>query len=239
MGKLIDLNSKKSFEIKNKADTKAEIIIYDQIGLDWWGDGVSAKTFQKEMKELPSTVEQIDLRLNSPGGNVFDGVTIYNLLKQHKANVTVYIDGMAASIASIIAMAGDEIIIGEGAMFMIHKPMAGTYGNSVELLDMIDLLDNIENQMINIYKKKVSISDAELQKMILDETWINAEDAINMGFATRLAEDGEILNIAASYDTDKADWMKRKPTMKIKKQEDLIKEKIGKLKNDVEGFLAR
>ena len=107
---------KKWFDIKNKTAETAEIWIYEYIGADFWsGDGITAKSFQKELSEIKA--KQIDLHINSPGGDVFDGITIYNLLKQHPANVTTYIDGLAASIASVIALAGDNVYMAENALF--------------------------------------------------------------------------------------------------------------------------
>ena len=106
------------YNIKAKSDTSAEISIYDEIG----GWGISAQQFSQEFKALGNNLKQIDLHIHSPGGDVFDGIAIYNLLKNHPANKTVYIDGLAASMASVIAMAGNEIIMPENAMMMIHKP---------------------------------------------------------------------------------------------------------------------
>jgi len=109
----------KWFKIENKAD-KAEIWIYEEIGEDpWTGGGVTAKSFQKELSEIKAS--QIDLHINSIGGLVFEGIAIHNLLKQHPANVTTYIDGIAASISSVIALAGDKVIMAENGLFMIHN----------------------------------------------------------------------------------------------------------------------
>ena len=135
---LIKITESKKFEIKAKSQTVAEIVVYGVIGQDFWGDGISAKSFSDQLNNLPKTVNQIDVRLNSGGGDVFDGVSIYNRLKQHKAKVTVYIDGLAASIASVIALAGDEVVMGEGALMMIHKPWTWAMGDSAALEEVID-----------------------------------------------------------------------------------------------------
>ena len=147
MGKLIDLQKRNGFKISAKTVSSAEITIYAPIGQDFWGEAISASSFSRELDSLPDTITNIDVRLNSPGGDVFDGITIYNRLRQHKASVTVYVDGMAASIASIIALAGDEIVMGEGAQFMIHKPMSFGFGNNLDFEALIDRLNDVEDQL--------------------------------------------------------------------------------------------
>jgi len=187
-------------------DTKAEITIYADIGDDMWTNAVSATTFSKEMDKLPASVKEITLRLNSPGGSVFDGMTIYNRLKQSKAKITVRIDGLAASIASIIALAGDEIIMGEGSFIMIHKPWTGLYGNADELDHTARTLDQLEEQMLGIYSRKTKIDREELRTMLRKEVWINAEDAVKNGWANKI-EGG--LPIAASL-LNRA-WLNKAP----------------------------
>jgi len=118
----------KWYKIEAKAD-KAEIWIYEYIGEDFWtGGGVTAKSFQKYLAAVKAS--QIDLHINSPGGDVFDGITIYNLLKQHPATVTTYIYGLAASIASVIALAGDRIVMAENALYMVHNPWGVSMGDA-------------------------------------------------------------------------------------------------------------
>lgn len=237
MGKLITIpNAKNSFSMKVK-DTEATILLYSSIGESMWEDSVSAKQFSEELNKLPANVKNITLRVNSPGGSVFDGLSIYERLKQHKAKVTVYVDGLAASIASIIALAGDEIVIGEGSFFMVHAPMAGVQGNASEMQEMIDVLDKIENQMIGIYARKTKLSTAEISKMLMKDTWINSEEAISMGFADRLSnESTEAMAIAASM-LDKAEWIKSRPD--IKSHDAVAREKVREFKNNVKEFLAR
>lgn len=198
----------KPFVIRAKAgDTSAEIVIYDQIGADWFGNGVTLKSFAEELKKLPDTVKNITVRINSPGGDVFDGIGIYNRLKQHKAKKTVYIDGMAASIASIIALAGDEVIMGEGAQFMIHKPWTFTMGNSDDLDATSQRLLDIEDQMLGIYMRRSDLSRDELKAMLKAETWMDADAAMEAGFADKTFE--ESMPIAASA-FDKQ-WINKAP----------------------------
>lgn len=177
---------KKWFEIINKAD-KAEIWIYEQIGEDFWsGGGVTAKGFQKELAGIKAG--QIDLHINSPGGEVFDGITIYNLIKQHPANVTTYIDGIAASIASVIALAGDKVIMAENALYMMHNPYGSCCGNADELRQMADVLDKVSGSISMAYSGKTGKPDDEIKALMDAETWLSADEAQEMGFCDEIAE---------------------------------------------------
>ena len=177
---------KKWFEIINKAD-KAEIWIYEQIGEDFWtGGGVTAKSFQKELAGIKAS--QIDLHINSPGGEVFDGITIYNLIKQHPANVTAHIDGLAASIASVIALAGDTVIMAENALFMIHNPWGFAMGDASEMRKTADLLDKIGGSLVTAYASKSGKSDDEISALMDAETWMTAQEAKDAGFIDEISE---------------------------------------------------
>lgn len=239
MAKLFDfknkIDNKKKFDFKMRGDSVAEILIYDQIGESYWEETVAGKEFVQDLNELSNSVTQIDLRINSPGGSVFDGLIIYEALKRHKANVTAYVDGLAASIASVIIMAADEIVMGEGALIMIHKPMSGVYGNSDEMERMINVLDKIEDQMIGIYARRTGKGRAELSRMLTDETWLTSDEAITDGFADNKIEDTDQLYLAASMLKNAP--FRKKPEMKTENV--LIKKKIQEMKNNVEGFLAR
>lgn len=161
----------------NKTENRtAEIFIYDEIS--FWG--VSAQDVAQKIKDLD--VDHIDLRINSPGGLVFDGVAIYNLFKQHKATVNVYIDGIAASIASVIAMAGDRIYMADNAMIMIHKPLILMFGNATELRKEADVLDQIEKTLISTYRTRVDMEEDELSALLEAETWIDANTALESKF---------------------------------------------------------
>jgi len=238
MGKLIDLpKAKKPCKVNylNKEKSHAEIIIYDDIGKDgFWFEAFGAKQLDEELKKLDKSVKKIDVRLNSPGGSVFEGHTIYNRLKQHSAEIIVYIDGIAASIASVIAMAGDEIIMGEGSQIMIHKPWSFVQGDATQMEKEAEILDRLEDQIINIYKKKTGLTDMELRKMVAEETWISGEEAVDMGFATKLAEDGELQKAAASVDKP---WINKKP--KVEDVQAHAQVKIAEFAQEMKDFLAR
>lgn len=225
-----------SLRINNKSATEAEIILYAGIGKDHWGDGsmISAKDFSDKLKEIPDTVKTIHVRINSPGGDVFDGVAIYNRLKQHKAKKIVYIDGLAASIASIIALAGDEIIIGEGALYMIHLPWTYTGGNRMDLENTANRLMDVEEQMLGIYAKKTKIDRSEIRSMLEKETWMGAGDAIELGFVDREVE--ETSPIAAS--ALKSPWILKTPENYLSEAK-VVEGKITDLKTKIQSRIAR
>jgi len=181
---------KKWFEIKNKAD-KGEIWIYEQIGEDWWtGEGMTAKSFQKELADIKAG--QIDLHINSPGGIVFDGITIYNLLKQHPANVTTYIDGLAASIASVIALAGNKVVMAENALFMIHKASGVVKGTSGDMRDFAEKLDKVNGSIATTYTSKTKKPEGEINDLMAAETWMTAEEALEMGFVDEVSGEADM-----------------------------------------------
>jgi ATP-dependent Clp protease, protease subunit len=172
--------------------TGAEVLIYDEIG----AYGVTAKGFLAELGALPDGVP-INLRLNSPGGSVFDAVAIYNALQRHEGEITVWIDGVAASAASYVAMAGDEIVMPENAFLMIHNPSGVVMGTSAEMREMAATMDKIAGSMIRGYAARSGRSEEEIAALMAAETWFDAEAAIATGLATRMVEP---VRIAASFD---------------------------------------
>ncbi|MBO6883860.1 MAG: Clp protease ClpP [Marivita sp.] len=172
--------------------TGAEVLIYDEIG----AYGVTAKGFLAELGALPDGLP-IDLRLNSPGGSVFDAVAIYNALQRHEGEITVWIDGIAASAASYVAMAGDEIVMPENAFLMIHNPSGLVMGTSAEMREMAATMDKIAGSMIRGYAARSGRSEEEIAALMAAETWFDAEAAIATGLATRMVEP---VRIAASFD---------------------------------------
>jgi ATP-dependent Clp endopeptidase proteolytic subunit ClpP len=169
-----------------------EVLIYDEIG----AYGVSAKGFLAELGALPDGVP-IDLRLNSPGGSVFDAVAIYNALKRHAGEITVWIDGIAASAASYIAMAGDTIVMPENAFLMIHDPSGLVMGTAEDMRATAEALDKIKGSLIQGYAGKSGKPDEEIASLMAAETWLDAKDALELGFIDRIAEP---VKLAASFD---------------------------------------
>lgn len=163
----------------SEADDAAEVFVYGDIG-GWWG-GVSAEDFAKDIAALD--VKTLNVRLNSPGGIVFDGVAIYNALAQHAAHVVVHIEGLAASIATVIAMAGDEIRIAEGSRFMIHNPWTIMAGDENDLRAEADILTGLKSDLIDIYSARTEQSREDLADWMTAETWLSAREAVEKGFA--------------------------------------------------------
>lgn len=180
---------------------EAEILLYEDIGFYF---GISADTFVREVQAL-GDLTRINLRINSNGGSVFDGISIYNYLKSHKARIEVDIDGLAASIASVVAMSGDEVRIAESAWMMIHEPAGFLFGGAAEFRKEADLLDGLRDTSIDIYMQKASVPRENISDMMAEETWLNAEDAVEYGLADASTPE---LKVAASVHKD---WFQHVP----------------------------
>ncbi|HEX2879908.1 MAG TPA: head maturation protease, ClpP-related [Polyangiaceae bacterium] len=161
-----------------------ELDIYDDIG-GWWG-GVSAREVRRTLREN-SDAATIRVRINSPGGDVVDGLAIYELLRDHQANVEIDIDSLAASMASVIAMAGDVRRIAAGGLFMIHNPWGFGMGESDDLRAHADLLDKMRDIMVGLYAARTKKSTAEITKWMDAETWFSAEEALAAGFVDSIS----------------------------------------------------
>lgn len=166
------------FRMKASAANEAEIYIYDEIG--FWG--ITARQFVSDLQAL-GDVSRINLHINSPGGDVFEGIAIFNALKHHGAAITVHIDGIAASMASVIAMVGNPVIMPENTMMMIHKPWGFAGGDANDMRDYADLLDKMESVLIPAYADKTGKSTEEIAGMLEDETWMSGTECVALGFA--------------------------------------------------------
>lgn len=162
-----------------------EILIYDDIGEGFFGGGVTALSVKSQLDKLSGDIK---VRINSPGGDVFDGFAIHNLLKDYDGQVDVVVDGLAASAASVIAMAGDTITMADNALMMIHDPWTIALGSSEDMSKTAELLDKIKGSIITTYQSQTSLDEDEISGMMRDETWFNTEEAIEKGFATAKAE---------------------------------------------------
>lgn len=185
-------------EIKAKADKTAEVYIYDDIGEGWLG-GISAKHFADEIKKL-GAMNTINVRINSGGGSVFDGTAMYNTLVRNSARVVVDVDGLAASIASIIAMAGDEIRMASNAFMMIHDPWIVAGGSAEDLRKQADLLDKARDVLIDTYVAQTGQDNDKVSELMHAETWMTADEARELGFIHSISDE---LDMAASIDTSK------------------------------------
>lgn len=169
------------FRMQAATDNSATIYIYDEIG--YWG--VTAKQFVKDLNAL-GDIGHINLHINSPGGDVFDGIAIFNALKHHGASITVHIDGLAASMASVIAMVGNPVIMPENTMMMIHKPWGFAGGDANDIRDYADLLDKVESVLIPAYADKTGKTADEIATMLEDETWLTGQECLEQGFADQI-----------------------------------------------------
>lgn len=166
-----------------------KIYIYDEIG---WA-GIYPDMIMRELEFANGA--DIEVRMNTPGGDVFDGLTIYNMLKNYAGNVSIVVDGLAASIGSIIALAGDSLTMNEGAFMMIHNPWSGLMGESKDMRQKADMMDKIKEQMIAIYKANSGMDEETISKMMDEETWMAADEMETLGFSISKAEG---LKIAAN-----------------------------------------
>jgi ATP-dependent Clp protease protease subunit len=178
------------YSVAMRGDT-ATIYLYGQIGASFFGDGITAKQFADDLGKLKSA-KTIDVRINSEGGDVFEAKTIYSLLNEHKARVNMHIDGLAASSASFIAMAGDSIAISEGGFMMIHNAWTISAGNAADMRATANLLDNVDASIVAVYSARTGLSAPELENMMAAETWLNSEDAIKHGFATEVIQNQRV-----------------------------------------------
>lgn len=173
----------KGFFAKANKDTKrGEIYVYEEIGEGWFG-GLGAKAFSDELKAL-GDVSAVDIYINSPGGNVFDGISIYNQIKRLSVPKAVHIDGIAASIASVIAMAGDTISIASNGTMMIHDPWGMCIGTAAEMRKSAEALDGIRDTLLGTYVARTGGNRDEISRWMAAETWMNADQAVERGFAT-------------------------------------------------------
>lgn len=186
--------AKGNYRVENTTDKEATIYIYDEIG--WFG--VMADAFVKDLNDIKAEITHI--RLNTPGGNVFDGTAIANAVKQHKSKTIVHIDGLAASIGSIIAIAGDETRMAENAFFMFHEAWSFVIGNAEGLREEANLLDKIDGVLAKAYAKKTGKKEDEIKDLMNAETWLTAEEALEMGMIDSIEEDKEEKASATMFD---------------------------------------
>ena len=167
------------WKVTAKSDSSAEILLYDEISdlnAENWGL-MNAKGLINRIKEL-GNVKDITLRINSVGGDVFEAQAMYSYLKSHPANITVRVDGLAASAASVVAMAGNKVIMSTAALMMIHNPAGGVWGEAEDMRDTAEILDKIRDTIANVYIAKTGLAREKVISMMDEETWMDATEAM-------------------------------------------------------------
>jgi len=184
---------RKFWQFRASADepTSGELLLYGPIGADdglgWLFDDITPKQFHEELTGL-GDITDLKVMINSPGGDVFAGQAIHSMLVRHPANVTVYVDGLAASIASIVAMAGDTVVMPRNAMMMIHNPWTIGIGDAREFRKLAETLDGVRDSIVAAYESKTGKTRAELLPLLNAETWMTADEAVEMGFADEIEQ---------------------------------------------------
>lgn len=177
---------KRTFFAKAKGKT-GELYIYEDIGSGWFG-GIGPNDVKEALAEV-GAIDTLNIYINSPGGSVFDGMAIYNQLKRFSARKIVHVDGIAASIASVIAMCGDEIVIAPNAMMMIHDPFGIAAGTAKEMRDMADAMDKVGETIRDTYVARTKQAASDIENWMHAETWMKAEEAKARGFVDRITDD--------------------------------------------------
>lgn len=176
--------------IKAAKSDDNSISVFDVIGADWYGDGVTASRIAAALRSIGGA--DVTVNINSPGGDMFEGLAIYNLLREYEGKVTVKVLGLAASAASIIAMAGDEVQVGRGAFLMIHNCWVYAMGNRHDLAQVAADMEPFDKAMNDIYGARTGLSTEAIEAMMNAETYIGGSDAVEKGFADRLLAADEI-----------------------------------------------
>jgi ATP-dependent Clp protease protease subunit len=182
------LKPQTGYRVVNRGNDSAEIYLYGVVGGDF--GGVTPDQVASDLKALKG--KPISLRINSEGGSVFDGKAIYSLLKSSKSKVTTYIDGLAASIASMIAMAGDEINISGGGMMMVHNAWMVAAGDHRDFRKNADMLETVTGTLVDVYAARSGMDRAKIVKMMDAETWMTAKETFDAGFATNIVDDMKV-----------------------------------------------
>ena len=196
-GNIKNLTDMNWYNIKNSVNNSTEVVIYDEIG-NW---GVDSKSFIEEIKEI--STEEILLRINSPGGSVIDGLAIHDAIKRMPQKVTAKIEGLAASIASIIALAADEVTMSQNSLFMIHNVWGGETGGAKDMRKAADLMDKMSDRLVNIYVSKTGKDESEIRNWMDEETWFTADEALEAGFINSIEEP---IALAAKFDVSNLNY---------------------------------
>lgn len=190
------------FKIKNDVMTgHAEIYLYDRIGVDWWGDGVSANDFAQALDDL--SPKPLDIHIHSGGGDVFEGYAMCSAVQRYEGETTAYIDGLAASAASYIAVVCDRVVMADYAQMMIHRAAAETYGNAEYLEEMAARLHETDKTISGFYLKRSNLSLEQIEAYMAEEHWFNAQDALECGMCQEVIQTEERMAACISGDLAK------------------------------------
>jgi ATP-dependent Clp protease, protease subunit len=215
-------------KVKNQTDNSADLYFYGDIVSDWYGAWDDSDQYPENIRNFLDGVKGKDLNIyiNSGGGSVFAGIAIYNMLKRHQGHKRVIVDGLSASIASVIMLAGDEVVVPSNAFVMIHKPWNGMMGNSSDFRKMADDLDAIEEGIINVYAEnlKDGVDIETVRQMVQDETWLNGKEAANY-FNITVGEE----NKAVAYVSEKLNEFKNTPQSVLDKEKEIDKQEEDQL----------
>lgn len=216
-------------ELRAAAENEPEptISVLDVIGQDWWGEGVTAKRISGALRAIGQ--KDVTVNINSPGGDFFEGLAIYNVLREHPAKVTVKILGLAASAASVIAMAGDEIQIARAGFLMIHNTWVVAAGDRHAFREVADWLEPFDAASVDIYAARTGIEGKKIGQMLDRETWIGGQKAVDQGFADALLSADEVgTGASQSSGSD----------VRAEKKFDLLAAKAGLSRNAARDLLA-
>lgn len=207
------------FDFKNEAEN-ATLKIYDYIGDDGWGGGITAQGIEEELNKANN--KPLNIYINSNGGEVFEGFAIYNILKRYSGYKTVVIDGLAASIASVIAMAGDKVQMNTASMMMIHNASGACWGNAEDMKKVVQALEQINEVIRDVYKGRTNLNDERLSELMDNETFMTAKECVDYGFADELIE-AEMSEETKANATNSLNEMKENVERSIKTFNDIKK----------------
>ena len=199
----------KFWNFKNSENGETELIFNGPISDEtWWGDEITPAMFRDELSKVKGN---LTVWLNSPGGDCFSASQIYTMLRNHDGKITVKIDGIAASAASVVAMAGDETLISPTGMIMIHNPMTLAAGNKSDMEKAIAVLEEVKESIINAYARKTDLSHAKISRLMDEETWMNAEKALQLGFVDGILFDENKTQTVTEKEPDDTEKEPEKP----------------------------
>ncbi len=209
-------HNKTVIEVKAISADEADLLIFGEIGESWFDeDTVTAKKVKLEL-DAAGDIKRLNVHIQSAGGNFWDGLAIYNMLDLHAAYKTVYIVGLAASAAHVIAMAGNKIVMPANSYMMAHRSRAGIWSNAEEHRKLADLLDRVDASMVNIYTKRTGLDAETVIDQMKEDFWMTAEEAVGFGYADEIAEE---VKVAAKADLSTLSQLNNVPEALLKSLE--------------------